>query len=263
MWQVQMEKTQENDRYGFSHSNGLEKFQKERAKGVTNKGGNEAMSSSPQLQPDTTQGPQTLVVKRILDSGLMEQWNQMHPDAVVLPGDRIMEVNGAKSIPEMQTALHAGKVTMTVARYPNIFDIDLQKNAGARKLGFKFEKPRADKELLKITEVSAVGLLEGFNQQNLAAGRCHFVVTAGMHIEVANGVSGDSSKIAEELRQCEAVRLRIHRYDNVEKRRKLLQKLSAIQNFTPQKKAEGNMMQTPNSLAASSIAASTPNSTAA
>jgi len=212
-WEVLMEKKSDSARYGFSHSNGFEKFQKDRNKGRSDDNDTSTVSVS-------EDGPQTLIVKRIAQDGLLNEWNQLHPDAAVRSGDRIVEVNGRKDIADMQDQLRASAVKMSVVRYAWYFNIDLKKREGARKYGFKFEKPHQSLDTLKITEVAPDGLLEEMNQRMIAEGRSHLAVTVGMHIEAVNDVVGSSLKIADVLRKAEAVSMRVCRYDIAEKRRK-------------------------------------------
>jgi len=259
-WEVVLEKREDNNRYGFSHSHGREKFQKERHRKP-----DEDCSAD-----DALEGPETLLVKRVTDAGLLDEWNKAHLDGEVRVGDHLIEVNGSRTIPDMQSELRADKVKILVSRYPHTFNVDLEKRPGASKLGFKFEKPK-DRELqtLKITEVNEEGLLEEMNKQNLATGRCHLVVVPGMHIEAANGIDENGYKIAEELRTCKAVKIRFRRSDPVEKMKvKMLKNLCKLgknnndntnnnsnsRSATPSRQA--NLLTTPSSAAASHSTAS-------
>lgn len=245
-WEVTLTKRKFKTKYGFSHVNGRTEFLKERTYGdklstaastpqslSAARGRANAPSLSPsssssrvkspsllvgngtvghQLQVLDGPAPEVLVVKKVSEDGLLHEWNDLHVDAEVRPSDRICEVNNCRTIQEMGRELRSDSVRMMVLRYPEWFHIELRKQDGARRLGFKFERP-ANVALseLRITDVTPDCLLDESNTQYIDQGRFHYVVTGGMRIEAANDAEGCAAKIAEELRSCQSVRLRIRR----------------------------------------------------
>lgn len=207
VWEVELIKKDggQKQKYGFSHSNAKTDFFKEYVKSHGNSEG--AASIAP--LPD---GPEALIVKKVGEQGLLEEWNFIHEDAQVVTGTRVLQVNDKKTIQEMQKELRKPSVKMKCMDLPENFTIDIAKRPGARKLGFKFEKPANDRlKELKITEVTKDGLLDEANRRLMAEGHHHLCALSGMRIEAANGVSGDGTLIAEELRKCDKVTLKIRR----------------------------------------------------
>lgn len=201
-WEVTLTKQDANEKYGFSFGN--------RRDNTIGNTVNAATNEANKLE--------VLIVKGVLDEGLMFDWNYEHPDAEVHVGDRIAAVNEKASVVEMKQALRADSIVLKIRRYPNIFHVELTKTPALSKLGFKFERPSTSNEkkenlaILRITEVTPSGLLDETNKANVSAGMPHFVVTAGMFIEAVNGVEDSASSIADELRRCgSAVRLRVRR----------------------------------------------------
>jgi hypothetical protein len=156
------------------------------------------------------QRPEALIVKRIVKKGLLEEWNYVHPEAEVRNGDRIIQVNGSKTILGMQKELRSASITCKVLRPPEVFSTELRKGGQQRKLGFKFEKP-ATSEVLRITELVKDGLLDEVNRKHMANGCHHLVVMPGMRIEAANGIDQDFSKILDMIKKNDCVQLRIRR----------------------------------------------------
>jgi len=206
VWEVELTKKDgQKQKFGFSHSNAKTDFFKEYVKSHGNAEG--AASIAP--LPD---GPEALIVKKVGEQGLLEEWNFIHEDAQVTTGIRVFQVNDKVTIQDMQKELRKPSVKMKVMQYPENFTIDIEKRPGARKLGFKFEKPANDKlRELKITEVTKDGLLDEANRRRMAEGHHHLCALSGMRIEAANDVSGDGTQIAEELRRCDKVTLKIRR----------------------------------------------------
>merc|ERR1711977_145577 len=98
-------------------------------------------------------GPEMLLVKKVQDEGLLQQWNANHPDGEVQPMDHIIEVNGTPWQEDMQKQLQRTCVKMKIVRYPDRFKVRVQK--AGRKLGFKFDKPNNQSPAeLRITEVA-------------------------------------------------------------------------------------------------------------
>lgn len=228
MWEVVLTKHDNKQKYGFSHANGKFEFTKDYAKAVqgsgstknanaTNNTVNSNNTSTSNEPADTTllsaaECPEALIIKRVGEHGLLEEWNFTRPEADVRPGDRVLSVNSATTIQDMQKELRTSSVTCRILRYSEVFETRLEKKEGLRKLGFKFEKPaNAALVELKITEVGKGGLLDEVNRAHMLNKMHHKVVLPGMRIEAANEVEGDCFKIAEELRKCDNVVLRIRR----------------------------------------------------
>merc|ERR1740138_1608072 len=96
-WDVHLIKKSANQRYGFSHTSGKDEFSKARGYAA---------------QQASEEGPNTLFVKQVRPDGLLYVWNKEHPDAAVLPFDRVAEVNGKKGVEEMQNELRAPSVLL-------------------------------------------------------------------------------------------------------------------------------------------------------
>merc|ERR1712139_594951 len=115
----------------------------------------------------------------------------------------------------MKAALREEEITLTMRRYPSVFQLKLTKSEAFPRLGLKFERPspqnpNADQILyLRVTEVSPGGLIEESNRRNVAAGLPQFAVIPGMLIEAVNDAKGNADALAEELRQCSTVSLRL------------------------------------------------------
>jgi len=207
VWEVVLKKEEEsNDRYGFSYANRRD----------LNAGPDETALDQT-VDSTAFPGIEVLIVKGLLAEGLMFDWNIEHPDAEVLIGDRVIDVNGKTTVYEMKQALKENLIALKIRRYPSVFTIELTKTETNSKLGFKFERPSLTNPnvettaILRITEVIAGGLLDENNKANFAAGLPHFVVTAGMYIEAANDVDSNADSMADELRLCTNVRIRIRR----------------------------------------------------
>merc|ERR1711971_69494 len=127
----------------------------------------------------------------------------------------------------MKEALHSDTITLKMCRYPSVFFVELSKTSPTTsngKFGIRFERPSPEyvskagvsispdsMAILRVTDVNAGGLLDESNKAKFAAGCPHLVVTSGMYIEAANTVSGSADAIAEELKRCTSVRIRIRR----------------------------------------------------
>jgi len=160
---------------------------------------------------------EVLIVRSLMEDGLMCDWNIEHPDAAVLPGDRIVEVNGKHTVYDMKQELRSKSISMQFCRFPAWFDVELTKTPEISKFGFRFEKPSASNpfaetiHVLRITEVGAGGALDAWNKEKFIAGKPHLVVTAGMCIEAANDMEGDTGALAEQLRTSTTLHLRVRR----------------------------------------------------
>jgi len=213
VWEVILTKRGNKQKYGFSHANAKFELLKDynRAQAGSNKNSESNVTTDLNLL-SPAECPEALIVKRVNEHGLLEEWNFVHPEAEVRPGDRVIKVNNSDTIQDMQKELRTASCTCRILRYPEVFHTELVKRADARKLGFKFEKPaNAALVELKVTEVAKAGLLDEVNRQHMINHCHHKVVLPGMRIEAANEVEGDCFKIAEELRKCETVVLRIRR----------------------------------------------------
>eukprot|EP00435_Cladocopium_sp_Y103_P028258 s2514_g7.t1 len=195
VWDVELVKRSETDKYGFSHSSGKAEYLK--SIGVA--------ENTPEVD-----GPQVLFIRKIGLDGLLCWWNEAHGDSVVQPGDRIDKVNGKANMDQMAQELQhkahcmrvqelrGDKVRLEVHRYPEEFEVSLSKKASP-KLGFKFEKPSNEKfRELKITEIGREGALPDRNRQMANAGRFHYVVAMGMRIIKVNSVEGDAFQMKED-----------------------------------------------------------------
>jgi len=236
-WEVVLAKTEDGQRFGFSHSSGRHKFEKSRG----------SLGSRGDLG-NIEEGPDVLVVTKLSGSGVLDAWNAQHPEAAVQPHDRIAEVNGMKTIDSMVQELRKPTVHMRVVRYPDAFHVELLKRPEMKKYGFKFEKPsNAKLAELRITDMSETGLLEEVNRRHISEGLHHLVVTPGMRIIAANAAEGDAASIAQELRNNDrGVRLRIRRSDIIDGAKdKVKQKMSVLRAFSTAKSSGSRMASEP------------------
>jgi len=215
VWEIVLAKRDDNAKYGMTHANAKVEFSKEYAKACRGDGQSGERVATGNLQSVLTAEdcPDALVITRVSDQGLLEEWNFIHPEAEVRPGDRIIAVNDCQAVLEMQKELRTPSVTCKIFRFPDIFHTTLVKRESQSKLGFKFVKPdqRSPQVRLRISTLAQEGLLDEVNRQHMKNNCHHMVVLPGMYIEAANQVEGDCVKIAEELRTCESAELRIRR----------------------------------------------------
>jgi hypothetical protein len=198
-WEVTLTKDTALERFGFAYANRRDL--------------NLEGCESSEIRP-----LEVLIVRNVMEDGLMSDWNIEHPDAQVLAGDRIVEVNGKHTVFDMKIELRTRSIAMKFCRFPGCFDIEISKTEAVPKFGFRFEKPSSTNpfaksiHVLRITEVGSGGSLDEWNKRNFLAGCPHLVVTAGMCIEAANGVEGgDTGALAEQLRKSTTLRMRIRR----------------------------------------------------
>jgi hypothetical protein len=214
VWEITLTKRENNSKYGFWHDNAKVEFAKEYAKALqidTSDATSADLNNL--LAPD--ERPEALLVKRIIKKQLLAEWNLVHPEAEVRPGDKIIAVNGATTIMEMQKELRAASITCKLLRSPEVFSTELHKGGQTqRKLGFKFEKP-ANSEVLRITEVVKDGLLDETNRSHMKKGCHHLVVMPGMRIEAANGIAQNTDKLLDMIKKNDAVQLQIRRHIGV------------------------------------------------
>jgi hypothetical protein len=203
-WDVILMKNEPSDRYGFSHSSGADEFA--RARGAL------------PAPASASAGPDCLIVKQVAPEGILSCWNEDHPEAGVLPTDRIVEVNGATIIADMQRQLQEPVARIRVCRYPSTFALKLTKT-DSQKFGVRFrdEAALAGSRLprLHITEIDSVGLLEQHNISMINQGCFQHVVTQGMCIEAVNDVSGSANRLVEALLGNSSVHMRIWRGEAV------------------------------------------------
>lgn len=151
-----------------------------------------------------------MYVKRVIDGGLLDEWNLQHQEQEVRLGDRISEVNGFTTVDEMKHEFKAPTIKMRMVRYPDFFYAELLRTEG-RKLGFKFKSDSPLLPGLRVSEILPGGQMEEINRERMVAGNFHLVVLPGMRIEAANGAELNAAAIAEELRRATVVLLRFRR----------------------------------------------------
>lgn len=161
---------------------------------------------------------EVLIIRSVNDDGLLSDWNVKHPDEMVQVGDRIVEINGTRTVYDMKEELRCSQtISMRFCRFPASFEVELVKTEAITKFGFRFEKPSPTNpfvdsiHLLRIADVGNGGALHAWNTRQFLGGHYHLVVTAGMCIEAANDSEGDAEKLAEELRTSSTLRLRVRR----------------------------------------------------
>lgn len=193
IWEVVLNKDEPGDKFGFSFTQAPEV------------GGSEADNNP------------TLVVRGLMPEGLMFDWNLEHPDAEVRTGDKILVVNGKTDLNDMKEELSGSALKIKMCRYPPTFDVELKKTEACNRVGMKFCKSDNDspgsttKGLLKITEIADDGCMGEYNEAKFSKGEPQFIVAPGMHIEAVNDIMDDPTAMANALRQCPSVCMRIRR----------------------------------------------------
>jgi hypothetical protein len=204
-WEIVLTRHDNKSKYGFWHDNAKVELAKDYMKAI------QQDENSPVdlnlLSPE--ERPEALIVKRIVKKGLLEEWNTIHPEAEVKPGDRVVKVNDATTIMDMQKELRSESCTCKVLRFPDIFLAQVDKSGGDGSVGFSFEAP-ANSELL-VTEVQQGGVLDKANRANMRRGCHHLVVLPGMRIESVNNLSNDGHTMANELFASNFLNLRVRR----------------------------------------------------
>lgn len=198
-WEVVLgEEGTRTDPFGFSFVSGKVEFAKRL--------GEQAAAGSP--------GPEALLVKRVASGYLLDKWNLAHPDADVITGDRVVEVNGVTGVRGMTKELRGPTVKMLVAQYPEWFHVELAQVDAQKPVPFGVEWEKVEHESLKelkVTAVSPDGLLEASNRRFIEQGLFHYVVFPGMRIEAVSGVTGDVDLMSARLTEDPAVKLKIRR----------------------------------------------------
>jgi len=184
IWEVVLKKESLEDKFGFLQANGKQEFQK-RSEGMRGEAA------------EPYQGPEVLLVRKIHEGGLLDRWNNRHPEAAVVPQDRITMVNEETTVEGMQRMIRSPRIVMKMMRYPEEFEVPLRKDGN--RLGFRFEKPHGSADL-RITEVVPEGALRIYNEAQIALGRWAFVVLPEMRLTGANNVTNNDENIGEYLK---------------------------------------------------------------
>lgn len=111
---------------------------------------------------DTTDIHRGLMVKAILDDGLLPDWNRSDPERSVRPYDKIFEVNGqAGTVEELQDriVLSGEELTLSVRR-PEHREISLVREGNS--LGVKLHYKKSSRGVV-INEILPEGLLKNWN----------------------------------------------------------------------------------------------------
>uniref|UniRef100_A0A7S4R941 Uncharacterized protein n=1 Tax=Alexandrium monilatum TaxID=311494 RepID=A0A7S4R941_9DINO len=177
-WQVLLEKRQGDEQFGFATISGKLEMQR-RSNGAL-------------------QGPETLIVWRVKEDGLLADWNREFPDVEVQPQDRICSVNNEITIEGMQREIKSPRVLLRVMRYAERFSVKLAREG--RLLGCRYEAAdAAGLQEMRVLEIGREGALHSHNAEQVDAGLWHFVVLPDMRIESINGVTGNVPKMVERL----------------------------------------------------------------
>jgi len=208
-WTVVLEKQHPDEDFGYAKVNGRTEFEARLPAPPASPRGRDDDFSRPDAD---WRGPETLVVRRILEGGLLHQWNLRHPNTPVLPEDSICAINGRTTIHGMLQEEKSSRILLRIVRYPERFEAKLRRDTGVP-LGVRVQSCSEGKELLVI-EVCREGALPSYNKDQSFRGRWHKVILPDMVIEAANNVSGDSRAMASELARHEEISLRIRRSES-------------------------------------------------
>lgn len=217
-WEITLKKEHVDDKFGFVQANGKLEFETrlQSSSGSAASAAqtpNSAAAAEANADHALPPGPQVLIVRRIHENSLLHRWNRRHPEARVFPLDRICSVNGENTVESMQREIRSQSIVLRFMRYPERFAVTLKKDG--RRLGFRFEFPQGAKaEEVRVTQLMTEGALPFHNAEQVSRARWHYVVLPDMRIEAANDVYGNASQIAEELKSCEEVTLRLRRAEH-------------------------------------------------
>lgn len=209
VWTVLLEKKSDDDKFGMQVGNGKLEFESRFAMDT------EASSDDAFLP-----GPETLLVRRIPEGGLLERWNRRHPYADVRPQDRVCAINGTVTVQNMNTELRSRRrIKMQVIRYPERFLIQLHKDFESDRLGFRFAQPAKIDEgaakNVRIVKLLETGLVAEHNKHQVMMGNWHYVVMPNMFIEAVNGIEDDAEAIVEELKSAQTFVMTLRRAENL------------------------------------------------
>jgi hypothetical protein len=160
-------------------------------------------------------GMDVLLVSDVRPTGQLASWNKQKPHASIQKGDRILQVNHAHTVDEMQRELQisrdaASECYLQLSRPPKTIKVHLQKSG--RPFGFVLKKPRtAPHQHLLIAEVVRGGAAADHNVAQAATGNWDAVVLPGMTVEMVNGINGNADTMVEEIARCQDGILEIHR----------------------------------------------------
>lgn len=140
-------------------------------------------------------GAVDLAVIVYVGKGPGTRWNNIYPDRQLVPGLRIMEVNGITTCLEIVDELRASSAAVLRLRRPVVHRVLLSREKGLR-LGVKLLE--FDEESVWVDQVltSEGGLIPEWNKQNPVS-----KVTTGSRIIEVNGLRGNSTKMLELLRK--------------------------------------------------------------
>jgi len=153
-----------------------------------------------------------LVVTRIFsDSGLLKQWNTMNPEAAVLVGDEIVEINGIREFTELSKIFKEQQTfRLLVQRHveTSALTVEVQKTASVSSLGLDVEDAEDENQLL-VTGISCSFqscLMAEWNREHPEA-----VVLPGDKIVEVNGIRGIPRDLLNAIKTDKNLTLVLHR----------------------------------------------------
>mmetsp|Transcript_95368 Transcript_95368/g.132474 ORF Transcript_95368/g.132474 Transcript_95368/m.132474 type:complete len:275 (+) Transcript_95368:69-893(+) len=143
----------------------------------------------------SSNGAFDLAIIVVVGKGPGTRWNDIYPDRQLVPGLRIMEVNGITTCLEIVDELRASSAAVLRLRRPVVHRVLLSREKGIR-LGVTLLE--FDEESVWVDQVltSEGGLIPEWNKQNPVS-----KVTTGSRILEVNGLRGNSTKMLELLRE--------------------------------------------------------------
>jgi len=141
----------------------------------------------------------SILVEAVTEGGLIDNWNQQHPDSCLEPGDIIVEANGARgegmlahlgaeaAAQSGQIRLVAKKGTPLEATPPDEITVEVQRAEG-KKYGWQISF-KSDFSGILVEEVHKGGLIDAWNQQHKRSR-----LEVGDVIISANGLQGQDMK---------------------------------------------------------------------
>lgn len=158
----------------------------------------------------TKDGSDTLLVVALKPGGLAERWNAARLSAqnTIRPNDRIVAVNGVtQDATALRMALREPKLTITLWRFPEIFEVRLDRDAGGL---YGMRTVRAVEEdgrkMLIVHTIAEDGSLQAWNQRMRQERKFHLIVSHAAELLQVNAKTTPQD-MQEELQRSPSVKI--------------------------------------------------------
>lgn len=162
----------------------------------------------------TKDGSETLLVVALKPGGLADRWNTARPSAPnqIRPNDRIALVNGiTKDVARMRMALREPKLVLAVLRYPEIFEVRLDRDAGGL-YGMRTVKAVEEdgRKMLIVHAISEEGAAHAWNERMFFERKFELIVAEAAELLQVNAKTSPQ-EMQEELQSSPSVVVRFRR----------------------------------------------------